>query len=89
MKKLKMLLEWLQRNANLPKIICNHLLGNQHCHRHRMVVGVLVMLTGVFIATATHESQYQTVQYAGDTMGYLIHGMGCIPFIDFLTSIKE
>lgn len=68
--------------ANIPKIICVHLIGEEHSVHHRMGVGVITMAIGVVIAKSTSGIYF--VQFAGELLGYLIHGIGSIPFVEWL-----
>lgn len=77
-KKAKSILE----KANIPKIICVHLLGEEHTVHHRMGVGVITMAIGVVVAKST--SGIYIVQFVGELLGYLIHGIGSIPFVEWL-----
>lgn len=68
--------------ANIPKIICVHLIGEEHSVHHRMGVGVITMAIGVVIAKTT--SGIYVIQFIGELLGYLIHGIGSIPFVEWL-----
>lgn len=68
--------------ANIPKIICIHLIGEEHSVHHRMGAGVITMAIGVVIAKTT--SGMYVVQFIGELLGYLIHGIGSIPFVEWL-----
>lgn len=68
--------------VNLPRIICTHLVGTCHTKRHRKITGLILMSAGVTIAHMTGQLGVKFVQFLGDGIGYGIHGIGLIPFID-------
>lgn len=69
---------------NLPKIIADHLLGEDHPHPHRMVVGVFVMTTGVAIAKSGHAIDATAWLITADVIGYAVHGLGFTPYLEWL-----
>lgn len=73
---------------NLPKIIAYHIHGKNHSTRHHMVCGVVVMGTGVGIAKASHFVD-PVAGFFLDAVGYLIHGMGAMPFIEHLLNDEK
>lgn len=72
------------KRVNFVELICNQLFGEQHTHRHRMTVGVVVMCIGVTVARGSTYIEYEIVRVVGDLVGYLIHGLGGVPFADYL-----
>lgn len=68
--------------VNVPKIICLHMIGESHNETHRMGVGVIVMTCGVMVAHAT--AHIFIIEYIGDIIGYCIHAIGGIPFVEHL-----
>lgn len=68
--------------ANVPRHICDHLIGKDHSTHHRMGAGLVVMGIGVSIAKI--HSSFEIVRFLCDMSGYLVHGLGCTPFIDSL-----
>lgn len=75
--------------ANVPKHICSALLGRQHSYRSRMLMGVMVGLSGVVVAKYFGHSTSQYVGYVGDAVGYGLHGMGLTPIIEYLVNVVE
>lgn len=67
---------------NVPHFVCTHLLGEHHSETHRMVVGVMVMVMGVVISKSMGHSPNLFLHYGADTLGYAIHGIGAIPFVE-------
>lgn len=70
-------------HANVPRIVCSHMLGDTHSHAHRMSVGAVVMIAGVGIAKSVGHSHYELIAASGDLLGYLVHGAGAVPYVDW------
>lgn len=66
--------------VNIPRIICVHLLGDHHTVWHRMGAGVIVMSVGVLMSKVSEG--YYIVHFVCDMFGYLVHGIGTIPFVE-------
>lgn len=81
-KRAKELLE----KVNLPKIICIHLIGENHSMHHRMGAGVIIMTIGVMISKTASGISFYLVSFLGDMIGYLIHGIGTLPFAEALST---
>jgi hypothetical protein len=71
-------------NVNLPRVLCDHMLGEHHSTKHRMLVGTMVMVCGVMIAKLTSHATYEIFEIVGDLTGYLVHGVGAVPYVDAL-----
>lgn len=63
---------------NFPKTVCHVVLGHDHSHGQRMIVGSVVMVVGVTVA----KLPFHDVHFFLDLFGYAIHGMGLVPFIE-------
>ena len=72
--------------ANLPRVVCQHLIGDNHGPHHRMVAGVGVMAVGVAIAKVGGDVHAFGFHYLADMLGYLVHGIGCVPFVEYLVA---
>lgn len=72
--------DWL----NLPKALCQACLGHNHSHGHRMLAGLVVMAVGVAIAKAGAEYNAFAVHYVTDAVGFAVHGLGAVPFLEWL-----
>jgi len=72
------------KNLNLPETICNNLLSKNHKQYHRMFVGAIIIGFGVMIAKIEILPIIHTFCEA---IGYLIHGIGSIPFIESLSKL--
>ncbi len=71
--------------VNVPRIACDHLIGEHHSKYHRMGAGVIIMAIGVIISKQFADIHIFFVHYILDGFGYLIHGIGTIPFAEALT----
>jgi hypothetical protein len=62
--------------------ICDHLIGEQHKPVHRRIIGFIVAVCGVALATISHEyCHVKIIAGAGDFVGYLMHAAGVIPIL--------
>lgn len=74
-------------HLNLPRVVCDHLLGkDNHTPVHRMTVGAIVMVFGVGVSLAGAETHLFVLHYSGDIVGYALHGLGLVPFIERLAN---
>jgi hypothetical protein len=90
--KLKLLLNAI----NLPRKICFHIFGKNHCSTHRIAVGVFIGFFGVILA---HEGPGLIVLPCAalrglftlicDFSGYALHGLGLVPLIDSFAELGE
>lgn len=71
----------------LPRIICNHIIGHNHHVGHRITIGFMIMMLGVFIAKTASEYYVLTIIY--DACGYALHAIGAVPIIEWLLKFKE
>ena len=69
---------------NVVRPICRNLVGQHHGFAHRAVVGVGIMLLGVVLAKTIGHHEYAIIALLGDTLGYGLHGIGLIPFVEHL-----
>ena len=65
---------------NVTKAVCDHLVGEGHTERHRMITGVFIVIVGVGISKI--PTTITIIHFLLDAVGYGVHGLGCIPFID-------
>ncbi len=72
------------RKANFAIPLCDALLGDQHPVKYRMATGVFVMAVGVTIAKTMGHGPYFLFSFIADAIGYGLHGVGLIPFVDHL-----
>jgi hypothetical protein len=74
---------------NLIKPVCNSMFGREHSLGHRVFTGAVVAVIGVVISKALGHHQMHVVAYAGDAIGYGLHGLGVAPFIEWLAKTYE
>lgn len=72
------------RKANFAIPLCDALLGEKHPVKYRMATGVFVMAVGVTIAKTLGHGPYMLASFLADAVGYGLHGVGLIPFVDHL-----
>lgn len=72
--------------VNVIRPICSVVLGRNHSVLHRMMAGFVVAAVGVFIAK--HGAAYIN-EYIADGFGYGLHGIGLVPFIEYLSEHFE
>ncbi len=77
----------LARAVNLPLLVGDHILGENHHPFHRISIGVIIMIIGVSIAKI--HSPITIVTILIDGTGYTLHGIGAIPIIESFMKIKE
>ena len=75
------------KEINISKNICNHFLGENHTASHRMFCGFGVMIVGVLVSHISSESSIIFIKIMGDLSGYAIHGLGVLPYAEYLTSL--
>lgn len=76
-------LKFLIHNANIPKKVCNHVLGKDHSHTHRKIVGFVCIAIGILIGKTffVHVGQ-PAIEYCAELIGFSLHGVGLTPFIE-------
>lgn len=68
--------------VNIVRPLCRNLVGQNHGFHHRAGVGI--MICGVVIAKTVGHNEQEVVALLGDTLGYGLHGIGLIPFVEHL-----
>ncbi len=68
----------------VARTIATHLVGHDHKFWHRGLIGICFMLVGVLIAKEAAACEYHVLALLGDTVGYDLHGVGLVPFIEAL-----
>lgn len=75
----------MKKSFNITRNICNHFVGEQHTLNHRMVCGGIIMIIGVgFYKVMVYSNGYFILHFFGETIGYLIHGVGASPFVEWI-----
>jgi hypothetical protein len=70
---MKRKLRYVIEQINLSRHIANHLAGERHTSHHRKIAGVLVTKLSAI-------PEGPIIHFAGDLIGYGMHGIGLIPF---------
>jgi hypothetical protein len=74
---------------NVIRPLCAVVLGKKHSTFHRLLAGFLVAAMGVLIAKHAGAFHNVYIEHIGDGVGYALHGMGLVPFIEFLSEHVE
>jgi len=74
---------------NVIRPICSSMFGKEHSLAQRLITGASVAIVGVFISKALGHSDSHVVSYAGDAIGYGLHGLGVTPFIEWAAKTYE
>lgn len=78
----------LINKVNVSKVVCDHLIGEEHTQRHRMITGLIIIVLGVGISKI--PTSIHVIHWMADAVGYGVHGLGCVPFIErFLAGAKK
>lgn len=75
--------------ANVPRKLADHLVGKNHTNYHRRWCGAFVMLIGVGFVKLTGMIDIYLIHFAGDIIGYAIHGVGAIPFLTAIENLND
>lgn len=88
-KSNKRLANSFKRIPNPSKFICNHLIGKEHRLIHRVIVGILIMISGVYLTKLCLLSEFLIIHVVGDTIGFLVHGVGAIPIVEIFLDMNS
>jgi len=73
---------------NIHKTIANHVVGKNHTVLHRRISGIIVMCIGVgIVKLSLILAEGAMIHYAFDIIGYAVHGIGMIPFVEEVESL--
>jgi hypothetical protein len=94
--------KWLKRMPNVPRFICDHVIGTGHSTKHRIICGVFMGFCGIALAkeglaAIPHELHVFSFKWLNvilmvmlhlsiDFVGYGIHGLGLVPLFEHLQS---
>lgn len=70
------------RVINLPRKAAQWAIGKEHTASHRMVAGAVIAVVGVGVAKLPVEQA--AAHYFCDLFGYALHGVGIIPYAEWL-----
>lgn len=68
---------------SLPVRIYDHITGTRFSTAHKVKAGIILMVCGVSVSMAGHEIN-TFFAFMGDGIGYLLHGSGCMPILEYL-----
>lgn len=88
-KNRNFLAENLKYIPNPTKKICNNLIGKEHNLTHRVIVGTIIMTVGVYITKLAAMTHNIFIDILGDTIGFLLHGIGAIPFVEVFIKLNK
>lgn len=72
------------------RIVCDHVVGEEHTARHRCVAGTIVMVCGVLIVnSATLVEHVHWLHLVTETIGNFVHALGATPFLEGLVKTTE
>lgn len=72
------------------RYIANHVLGSKHTLTHRKVISTILMIIGVSgVKLFSHKFDSVIIHITSDILGYVFHGIGLLPWITGLESLKE
>lgn len=72
--------------VNLPYILCDHLLGENHKLYHRLILGTMIILAGAGLILINSTSAALVITH---TAGVIIDGIGVIPWLELVIQQKE
>lgn len=75
------------RKVNVITPVAKTLFGPKHKFQHRACIGVIVMAFGVTIAKTAGHMEPLALAVIGDMIGYGVHGLGLVPFLEKLIEI--
>jgi hypothetical protein len=75
--------------VNIIRPIASCVFGKNHNTAHRLLAGTVVMAAGVMIAKYVGHSPNEIIAHLGDGVGYGLHGIGLIPFIESIAEKFE
>lgn len=85
---MKKVISYTYSNLNIPRKICNHIIGKEHKEHHRITVGLVVMIVGVVIAKAPISGVF-VVHVILETGGFLLHCIGAIPIVQRIEKLYK
>lgn len=84
-----MSIQKLLNHINVAKHLSNHIIGEHHTPGHRKTFGAIIMMIGVLIVKLTLMFDAWILHFLGDVIGFAIHGVGLIPFVNDVEKPKK
>jgi hypothetical protein len=72
---------------NIPRMICDHVVGENHHLHHRLKCGVMLMTVGVLIANV--HADIMLINIVSEGFGYTLHAVGAMPILETVMKVKE
>lgn len=87
MKKKSRLLALLGKLCISSKV-CNHIAGEHHSYKHRVIVGMCIAFIGLTcVQIINHYTEHVFAHMIGELFGYTLHAIGAIPVIERILTI--
>ena len=67
--------------------LCKHLMNEEYSFKHRMTIGAIIGLIGVFIASV--EPHIVCGKIITEGIGFAFHGIGVLPIVEKLSKYKD
>lgn len=77
------------KKLNLIAHLCKMCLGEEHPPIIRYCAGGVIMLAGVLVAKEGGQIHAYHFHYIADVLGYGIHGIGAVPFVEWLIEFER
>lgn len=77
---IKIKISRIVHKIDVSRHISNHLVGHNHTHVHRKIVGIFIIIIGYTIMKIVLIVDYMFIHILGELIGISIHGIGLIPF---------
>jgi len=80
-QKQKTWIDKINVSAYIADQVSEHLVGTNHSKTHHRIAGASIIMVGVFVAEEIHIAGVPVVHFICLAVGYVLHGIGAIPFI--------
>ena len=69
---------------NVASLLCHYAFGHGHHWCLKYLAGIAIMIVGVLIAKLGGTIHAFHFHYFADVVGYGVHGLGAVPFIEWV-----